>query len=28
MVVLVIGAMLVCTASECAPPAWELRILR
>jgi len=28
MVVLAIGAMLVCTASECAPPAWELRILR
>lgn len=28
MVVLAIGAMLVCTASECVPPAWELRILR
>lgn len=28
VVVLAIGAMLVCTASECAPPAWELRVLR
>ena len=28
MVVLAFGALLVCTASECAPPAWELRALR
>ena len=28
MVVLAFGALLVCTASECAPPAWELRVLR
>jgi len=28
MAVLAIGAMPVCTASECAPPSWELKILR
>jgi membrane-associated phospholipid phosphatase len=27
IVVLVIGALLVCTGSECVPPAWELRVL-
>jgi membrane-associated phospholipid phosphatase len=28
IVVLAVGALVVCTESECAPPAWELRMLQ